>query len=327
MRGLAVVSALLQLLFLIFSVKILGEAAERIGIPLIAGEIIAGVSFGLLFLNVENSIVTFFAELGSIFLLFTAGYNEVSLKNLKFNSITVLVPTLSQMAFAFIFGFAFGRIFGFNFLESLFIGVAFNPTSIAVVLGTLIDLNYLSSRSGTAMLSSAFLDDIIALFFLSVVVNFTHFNRIPPVLVILIIAGKILLFLLLQLMADVRGELVVERNFLQRNGVSARGVNADRAGDQVLQLFQFLRRAADDLAIRARALHLGRDGHGGGQTLDAARRLHQTAGRLSDFIFHRRGRRVILRRVDRCRRRRRLPGLRGVGGDVRRNPDRRGSGG
>jgi Kef-type K+ transport systems, membrane components len=197
MRGLAVVSALLQLLFLIFSVKILGEAAERIGIPLIAGEIIAGVSFGLLFLNVETSIVTFFAELGSIFLLFTAGYNEVSLKNLKFNSITVLVPTLSQMAFAFIFGFAFGRIFGFNFLESLFLGVAFNPTSIAVVLGTLIDLNYLSSRSGTAMLSSAFLDDIIALFFLSVVVNFTHFNRIPPVLVILIIAGKILLFLLI----------------------------------------------------------------------------------------------------------------------------------
>ncbi len=197
MWGPAVVSALLQLLFLIISVKILGETAERIGIPSVTGEILAGVLLGTLFHDVETDIITFFAELGSIFLLFTAGYNEVSLKNLKFESITALVPTLSQIAFAFIFGFALGRIFDFNFLESFFLGVAFNPTSIAVVLGTLINLNYLSSRPGTAILSSAFLDDIIALFFLSVVVNFARFNRIPPFLVILIIAGKILLFLLI----------------------------------------------------------------------------------------------------------------------------------
>lgn len=197
MWGPAVVSALLQLLFLIFSVKILGEAAERIGIPSVAGEILAGVSLGVLFLDVETGIITFFAELGSIFLLFTAGYKEVSLKNLKFESITALVPTLSQIVSAFVFGFAFGRIFNFSFVESLFLGIAFNPTSIAVVIGTLIDLNYLSSRPGTAMLSSAFLDDIIALFFFSVVVNFVRLNHVPPVLVVLLIAGKILLFLLI----------------------------------------------------------------------------------------------------------------------------------
>lgn len=182
---------------MIFSVKIFGEAAERIGIPSVAGEILAGVLLGALFHDLENDIITFFAELGSIFLLFTAGYREVSLKNLKFESITALVPTISQIVFAFVFGFAFGRIFDFNFLESFFLGVAFNPTSIAVVLGTLIDLNYLSSRPGTAILSSAFLDDIVALFFFSVVVDFVRFNRIPPVLVILLIAEKILLFLLI----------------------------------------------------------------------------------------------------------------------------------
>lgn len=182
---------------MIFSVKIFGEAAERIGIPSVAGEILAGVLLGALFHDLENDIITFFAELGSMFLLFTAGYREVSLKNLKFESITALVPTISQIVFAFVFGFAFGRIFDFNFLESFFLGVAFNPTSIAVVLGTLIDLNYLSSRPGTAILSSAFLDDIVALFFFSVVVDFVRFNRIPPVLVILLIAEKILLFLLI----------------------------------------------------------------------------------------------------------------------------------
>ena len=47
------------------------------------------------------------------------------------------------------------------------------------------------------MLSSAFLDDIIALFFFSIVVNFVRLNHVPPVLVVLLIAGKILLFLLI----------------------------------------------------------------------------------------------------------------------------------
>ncbi len=66
-------SALLQLLFLILSVKILGEAAERINVPSVIGEILAGVLLGLIFLDVETQILTFFAELGSIFLLFVAG--------------------------------------------------------------------------------------------------------------------------------------------------------------------------------------------------------------------------------------------------------------
>lgn len=197
MWGQAVVSALLQLLFLIFSVKILGEAAERIGVPSVMGEILAGASLAVFFLDVETDIIIFFAELGSIFLLFTAGYKDVSLKNLKSESLTALVPTLSQIAFAFIFGFALGRVFEFSLLQSLFMGVAFSPTGIGVVLRTLIDLNYLSSRPGTAMLSSAVLDDIIALFLLSVVVTFARFNRIPPVQAILLIAGKILLFLLI----------------------------------------------------------------------------------------------------------------------------------
>ncbi|RXA16822.1 cation:proton antiporter [Methanosarcina sp. MSH10X1] len=190
-------SALLQLLFLIFSVKILGEAAERIGIPSVMGEILAGASLIVFFHDLETDIIIFFAELGSIFLLFTAGYKDVSLRSLKSESIPALIPTLSQIAFAFAFGFALGRIFEFSILQSLFMGVAFSPTGIGVVLRTLIDLNYLSSRPGTAMLSSAVLDDIIALFLLSVVVTFARFNRIPPAQTILIIAGKILLFLLI----------------------------------------------------------------------------------------------------------------------------------
>ncbi|AAM07431.1 TPA: cation:proton antiporter [Methanosarcina acetivorans] len=190
-------SALFQILFLIFSVKILGEASERAGFPSIMGEILAGILLGVLFLDVETVVIAFFAQLGAIFLLFTAGYKEVSLRELKPAALVAFVPTFSQIFFAFVFGFMLGEIFNFSFLQSLFIAVAFSPTSIGTVLNTLIDLNYLSSRPGTIMLFSAILDDIIGISLLSILITFTRFNLMPSALGVLTIAGKILLFLLI----------------------------------------------------------------------------------------------------------------------------------
>ncbi len=177
--------------------KVLGEVFERAGVPAILGEILSGVALGALFLDVELEVISFFAELGAIFLLFTAGYKEVHLKDLKSASKTALIPTLSQIVLAFAFGFGIGRLFSFGLLESLFMAVAFSPTSIGVVVRTLIDFDYLSSRPGTVMLSSAILDDIIGIFLLSIVVTFTRLNQIPPAAHILLLAGKILAFLVI----------------------------------------------------------------------------------------------------------------------------------
>ncbi|WP_440946988.1 cation:proton antiporter [Methanosarcina sp. T3] len=190
-------SALLQILFLIIGVKFLGEVAERAGIPSVTGEILAGVLFGVLFLDVETGVITFFAQLGAIFLLFTAGYKEVSLRDLKPAALVAFVPTFSQIAFAFAFGFGLGELFDFSFLQSLFMAVAFSPTSIGTMLSTLIDLNYHSSRPGKIMISSAVLDDIIGIFLLSVVITFASLDRVPSFPGILTSAGKILLFLII----------------------------------------------------------------------------------------------------------------------------------
>ncbi|AKB17426.1 Na+/H+ antiporter [Methanosarcina sp. WWM596] len=161
------------------------------------GEILAGILLGVLFVNVETVVIAFFAQLGAIFLLFTAGYKEVRLRDLKPAVLVAFVPTFSQVVFAFFFGFGLGKIFNFSFLQSLFIAVAFCPTSIGTVLNTLIDQNYLSSRPGTIMLFSAILDDIVGISLLSIVITFARFNCIPSVLGFLTIAGKILLFLLI----------------------------------------------------------------------------------------------------------------------------------
>ncbi|PXF61527.1 MAG: cation:proton antiporter [Candidatus Methanogaster sp.] len=187
--------ALLALLLIIFLAKVFGELVERAGFPSILGEIAAGIVFGLLFLRPESDVLLFFSELGAIFLLFTAGYKEINLRELKTASRTALIPTISQVLLAFSFGFLIGRIFDFSQMASLFIGVAFSITSIGVSVRTLIDLNYLSKKIGSTMLASAILDDLIGIFMLTVVISIATYQQIPSGMEILVIAVRMICFI------------------------------------------------------------------------------------------------------------------------------------
>ena len=188
--------ALLQIMVILFLARIFSELSERIGLPGMIGEIGAGILFALALRPEDIEVFTFFAELGAIFLLFTAGYKEVHVKDLKAASTSALIPTLSQILFAFGFGFMLGRMFDFGFTESLFLAVAFSPTSISVVVKTLIDTDYLSSRPGSMMLTSAIFDDIIGIFLLSIVVSVATLNHFPSAGHILWIMAKIIAFVI-----------------------------------------------------------------------------------------------------------------------------------
>ena len=187
--------ALLALLLILFLAKVFGELVERAGFPSILGEIVAGIVFGLLFLRPDNEALLFFSELGAIFLLFTAGYKEINLRELKTASKMALIPTLSQVLVAFGFGFLIGAIFDFPQMARLFIGVAFSITSIGVSVRTLIDLNYLSKKIGSTMLASAILDDLIGIFMLSVVISIAANQQIPAGMEILVIAARMIGFI------------------------------------------------------------------------------------------------------------------------------------
>jgi len=187
--------ALLALLLILFLAKVFGELVERAGFPSILGEIVAGVVFGLFFLRPDNEALLFFSELGAIFLLFTAGYKEIDLRELKTASRMALIPTISQVLVAFGFGFLLGAIFEFQAMACLFMGVAFSITSIGVSVRTLIDLDYLSKKIGSTMLASAILDDLIGIFMLSVVISIAANQQIPAGMEILVIAGKMIGFI------------------------------------------------------------------------------------------------------------------------------------
>jgi len=188
---------LLQILLILLFAKLFGEASERLGLPSIVGEITAGLMLALTLAPENTEILKFFADLGAIFLLFTAGYREVHISDLKEASKTALIPTLSQTIVAFVFGFLLGQAFELGFIQSLFMAVAFSPTSISVVVKTLIDADYLSSRPGSMMLTSAIFDDIIGIFLLSVLTSFATYNHFPSGMQLLGISAKIIIFILL----------------------------------------------------------------------------------------------------------------------------------
>ncbi len=188
---------LLQILAILFLARILSECSERAGFPGIIGDIAAGFIFAITVRPDDIGTFEFFGELGAIFLLFTAGYKEVHVKDLKTASKTALIPTISQILVAFTFGFMLGNMFGFGFTESLFMAVAFSPTSIGVVVKTLIDTDYLSSRPGSMMLTSAIFDDMIGIFLLSMVVSIATLSTFPSAIHFFIIIAKIVAFILI----------------------------------------------------------------------------------------------------------------------------------
>ena len=191
------VEHILLLLLILFLAKVFGEIIERAGFPSILGEIFAGVFLSLLWFEPGGEVLSFLAELGAIFMLFTAGYLEVNLNELRKASRVALTPTMFSMAVPFLLGYILGQAFGFGFLASLFIGVAFSLTSIGVVVKTLIDLKYLSSRPGSVMLTSAIFDDIIGIFILAILVTIATMNQLPSGMQLLLIAGKLAGFMLI----------------------------------------------------------------------------------------------------------------------------------
>lgn len=190
---------LLQLLLILLLAKIFGEVIERAGFPGVLGEIAAGIFFGIFFIRPDSDALLFMSELGAIFLLFTAGYKEINLQELKSASKMALVPTISQVLVAFGFGFMLGSTFGFQFMTRLFMGVAFSITSIGVSVRTLIDLDYLSTKVGSTMLASAILDDLIGIFMLSVVVSIASDHQMSSGMHLLIIAARIISFIIIMI--------------------------------------------------------------------------------------------------------------------------------
>jgi len=134
-----------------------GVVAQRLGLPLILGYILAGVLVGP---NTggptvgETEEIELLAEIGVALLLFTVGLH-FPLGELAPVRRIALIGTPIQMALTITFGYGVGRSIGLDALEAIWFGALISISSTAVVLKTLAEqgvLNTLASRVCIGML-------------------------------------------------------------------------------------------------------------------------------------------------------------------------------
>lgn len=171
---------LLDIAAILFSTKLLGMLAKKLGLPQVVGALAAGLFIGPTILNWLHGteFITNLAELGVIVIMFAAGM-ETDLRDLKKSGksgfvialLGVLVPLFLGAGVAWFFNRGEFAAPGNVMLQNFFIGVILTATSVSITVQTLKELGHLNSSVGNAILAAAIIDDILGLIALTIITS------------------------------------------------------------------------------------------------------------------------------------------------------------
>jgi len=139
-----------------------GLVAQRLGLPLILGYILAGIVVGP---NTGGPTVSsvhdieLLAEIGVALLLFTIGLH-FSLDELAPVRRVALVGTTAQMVLTIAFGYGLGRLLGFGWQEAVWFGALLSLSSTAVVLKSLSEQGVMGTLSSRVILGMLIVQDL-----------------------------------------------------------------------------------------------------------------------------------------------------------------------
>jgi len=161
---------LLDLTIILIVAKVAAEISDRIHVPAVIGEIVAGILIGPSVLGLVNTgnMLSFLAELGVIMLLIQVGLETdiVELKSVGRASILVaIIGVVLPMAL----GFGASSLLGESINTSLFVGAALTATSIGITARVFGDLRALATVEARTVLGAAVVDDVLGLIILTVV--------------------------------------------------------------------------------------------------------------------------------------------------------------
>ncbi len=166
---------------LLFAAKLMAELFLRLKLPIVLGELIAGMIVGpfalgglqiidgkqLLQINDEIRIL---GEMGAIVILFMAGLEMTPKEFLKGGKAAFVVGTLG-VVIPFFVGLTVFQLFGFDALQSMLIATALTATSIAISIQVLSEFGKLKTPEARLIIGAAIIDDILAIAVLSVVTS------------------------------------------------------------------------------------------------------------------------------------------------------------
>lgn len=161
--------------------KGLGEAARRLRIPEVIGEIGAGILLGPALLRIipsasqtghDFALLKELASIGLCGLLFKMGL-ETRLGDFARVWRPAAKLSISGVMIPFLLGWGLGWLWGWGQQAAVFVGATLVATSLGVTASVLHELGGQSSREGALIFSVAILDDIVGLLLFSVLVALT----------------------------------------------------------------------------------------------------------------------------------------------------------
>lgn len=167
---------------LLFASKLMAELFLRFNLPIVLGELIAGMIIspfafgayligpdGLPLLQLTPEIRTL-GEMGAIVILFMAGLEMTPREFLKGGKASFTVGTLGVVV-PFFTGLLVFQVFGFDTYQSMLIATALTATSIAISIQVLNEFGKLKTPEARLIIGAAVVDDILAIAVLSVVTS------------------------------------------------------------------------------------------------------------------------------------------------------------
>lgn len=192
-----VIDFLGQFAIILFSTKMLGILMRKLGLPQVLGFIIAGILIGpaiwglifnidglVIFPIRENNILSAFAEVGVIFVMFTAGL-ETNIREVKDTGIASFAIAMCGVLLPLGAGFLIAMAFlpQASAFTWLFVGVIMTATSVGITVEVLRELGKLQTKVGTIIMSAAIIDDVLGIMVLSIALSLSGSKSITsPVL-------------------------------------------------------------------------------------------------------------------------------------------------
>lgn len=200
-----VLQAIVAVSILLLGAKLLAELFERLHLPVVLGELGAGILLGPFYfgglVNIPssliqvNDVVLAFGEIGAIVILFIAGL-EMPFREFAHGGVASFTTGSVGVVLPFFGGLLLFTLLGFDAPSSLMIGAALTATSIAISLETLREMGHLGSPEGRLIIGAAVVDDVLAIAVLSVVLSVIANGqvRVSFLSVVTVIVSVLLLF-------------------------------------------------------------------------------------------------------------------------------------
>ena len=165
-------SLLLQLFTIFVWAKVFGELFERVHMPAVLGEILAGVILGPYATRfiIPGDTIYSVAEIGAVFLLFTVGLETAPSDLIRVGRLSLGVA-FAGVLLPFGTGLLFLRLNKEPRQEAAFVAAAMVATSVGITARVLRDMNVHKSRSAQIILGAAVFDDILGMLLLGVLVS------------------------------------------------------------------------------------------------------------------------------------------------------------